>query len=568
MNVIGKKYSEIILEEKALLESLVPEIKSTSNEKLERKLNSARDNLENLFSVVFIGEFSTGKSTIINALLGRNILPEGITPTTDKITIIKYGETFEESNDNGNHYIAINEERLKGFFIVDTPGTNVTIEQHEKITQDFIPNADIVFFTIGAERAVTGSEAKLIRFIKEDWLKNIVFLLNKTDIVDDDSELNELIRHTEGELQRIFKIRPFLIPISAKFANNARASSDEELYRRSGIKKVEDYIFNTLGEEERIRMKIKGSSEFAMSLCTETIKAIDNNIQKISTDMVKIGEFENRLTGMKEEIFYNSNQFTERIKTRLLEFKTRGIEFIDDLIRFENVLKLFRKEKIAKEFESRVSLQTVKELEKDLDALVSWTERSARTMMDTSLEFYRNSIQPESTKVSTGFSYDRSLLIDTVRAEIDKRQKQIDPALLGGNLVDSARTAIASVLGVQVGSLAIGAAVISAFSSIIVDITGIIATIAVVATAFAILPRKRRNAMKEFSAKVDTLIKELSSSISSQLERDLDSIKMQILDSLIPLKNFYKIQETKLLQSKNRVEEIGEKFTKINESVS
>ncbi|HEX9665787.1 MAG TPA: dynamin family protein [Thermodesulfobacteriota bacterium] len=568
MNVIGKKYSEIILEEKALLESLVPEIKSTSNEKLERKLNSARDNLENLFSVVFIGEFSTGKSTIINALLGRNILPEGITPTTDKITIIKYGETFEESNDNGNHYIAINEERLKGFFIVDTPGTNVTIEQHEKITQDFIPNADIVFFTIGAERAVTGSEAKLIRFIKEDWLKNIVFLLNKTDIVDDDSELNELIRHTEGELQRIFKIRPFLIPISAKFANNARASSDEELYRRSGIKKVEDYIFKTLGEQERIRMKIKGSSEFAMSLCTETIKAIDNNIQKISTDMVKIGEFENRLTGMKEEIFYNSNQFTERIKTRLLEFKTRGIEFIDDLIRFENVLKLFRKEKIAKEFESRVSLQTVKELEKDLDALVSWTERSARTMMDTSLEFYRNSIQPESTKVSTGFSYDRSLLIDTVRTEIDKRQKQIDPALLGGNLVDSARTAIASVLGVQVGSLAIGAAVISAFSSIIVDITGIIATIAVVATAFAILPRKRRNAMKEFSAKVDTLIKELSSSISSQLERDLDSIKMQILDSLIPLKNFYKIQETKLLQSKNRVEEIGEKFTKINRSVS
>lgn len=568
MNIIDKKYSEIILEEKALLESLVPEIKSTSNETLERKLNSARDNLENLFSIVFIGEFSTGKSTIINALLGKNILPEGITPTTDEITIIKYGETNGESNDNGHHHISINEERLKGFFIVDTPGTNVTIEQHEKITQDFIPNADIVFFTIGAERAVTGSEAKLIRFIKEDWLKNIVFLLNKIDIVDDDSELSDLIQHTESELHRIFKIKPFLIPISARFANYARASSDEELYRRSGMKNVEDYIFKTLGEEERIRMKIKGSSEFAMSLCTETIKAIDDNVQKISTDMVQLGEFENRLTGMKEEIFYNSNQFTERIKTRLLEFKTRGIEFIDDLIRFENVLKLFRKEKIAKEFESRVSVQTVKELEKDLDALVTWTERSARTMMDTSLEFYRNSIQPESTRVSTGFSYDRSLLIDTVRTEIDKRRKEIDPALLGGNLVDSARTAIASVLGVQVGSLAIGAAVISAFSSIIVDITGIITTIALVATAFAILPRKRRNAMKEFSAKVDALIRELISSISSQLERDLDSIKMQILDSLLPLKNFYKTQEAKLLQCKNRVEQIGEKFTRINKSVS
>ena len=68
MNILDKKYSEIILEEKAMLESLVPVIKSTSNEKLERKLNSARDNLENLFSVVFIGEFSTGKSTKMQIL--------------------------------------------------------------------------------------------------------------------------------------------------------------------------------------------------------------------------------------------------------------------------------------------------------------------------------------------------------------------------------------------------------------------------------------------------------------------------------------------------------------------
>lgn len=568
MNIIDQRYSEILSEEKALLESLLPEIQATSNEALENKLARARDHLENLFSIVFIGEFSTGKSTIINALLGRNILPEGITPTTDKITIIRYGDKLEQSNGDGQHFISVNEERLKGFFIVDTPGTNVTIEQHEKITQDFIPNADIVFFTIGAERAVTGSEAKLIRFVKEDWLKNMVFLLNKIDIADAGSELDGLIQHTEGELQRIFRIKPFLIPISAKFAQSAKALSDEELYARSGIKRVEDYIFNTLGEQERIKMKIKGSSEFAISLCAEAVREIDSNIKKISVDMAKLGEFENRLTGMREEIFYNSRQFTERIKTRLLEFKTRGIEFIDDLIRFENVLKLVRKEKIAREFESRVSLQTVNELEKDLDAMVSWTERSARTMMDSSLEFYKNSMQTETTKVTTGFSYDRSLLIDTVRSEIDKRRKQIDPSLLGGNLVDSARTAIASVLGVQVGSLAIGAAIISAFSSIIVDITGIITTIALVATAFAILPRKRRNAMREFSSKVDTLTGELNSSISSQLERDLDGIKLQILDSMIPLKNFYKMQEAKLHNSKKRVDEIAGKFAEINKAVS
>jgi hypothetical protein len=187
--------------------------------------------------------------------------------------------------------------------------------------------------------------------------------------------------------------------------------------------------------------------------------------------------------------------------------------------------------------------------------------------MDSSIDFYRKSIQSESFKDGTGFSSSRIQLIDTVRSELEMKRKQIDPKILGGNLVDSARTAVASVLGVQVGSLAIGAAVISAFSSIIVDITGILTTIAIMATAFAILPKKRRDTIKEFSTKVDGLIEELTSSISSQLERDFSGIRMQILDSLIPLKNFYKTQQKKLLDSKKRVEEIKVEFMQIRNSV-
>lgn len=166
MQIVNEKYSKLILEQKALLESLLAEVRALSYEEFEKKIKAVRENLENLFSIVFIGEFSTGKSTIINALLGNNILPTGITPTTDKITILRYGSVKEEYEENGNHYISIPEERLKGVFIVDTPGTNVTLEQHEQITHRFIPKADIVFFVIGAERAVTGSEVKLIRFIK------------------------------------------------------------------------------------------------------------------------------------------------------------------------------------------------------------------------------------------------------------------------------------------------------------------------------------------------------------------------------------------------------------------
>jgi small GTP-binding protein len=563
MQILGEKHSKIILEEKLLLTNLLAEIEILSDDDLKNKLNSVIENLENLFSIVFIGEFSTGKSSIINTLLGIDALPEGITPTTDEITVMNYGDQTLESIENGSRLISIPEERLKGILLVDTPGTNVTIEQHQKITEEFIPKADIVFFTIGAERAVTGSETKLIEFIKEEWLKNIVFVLNKIDVAKDQQELDQLISHTSLELERAFSFKPNIIPVSAKLAKEAKAKSDSELLLKSGFSELEDYIFKTLGEEERVRMKIESSSELALSLCTETERAIDANLDKISQDTAKLTEFQHKLDGMKDEIVGNSSQFTERIRGRLLEFKTRGVQFIDELIRFQNILKLISKDKVAKEFEYKVSQQTVTELEKDLDSMVTWTEKSARTLLDSTIIFYNSSIKPDTQNMSSGFTYDRTRLIDTVRVELEAKRKSIDPSVLGGNLVDSARGAVASVLGVQVGSLALGTAIVTAFSGVIVDITGIVATVAVMATAFAILPKKRRDAMKEFNHKVDALIEEMTSSVNAQLKRDFDGISLQVTDSLVPLKNFYKIETEKLQESKKRVQEIREKIDSI-----
>ncbi|GBD39010.1 Bacterial dynamin-like protein [bacterium HR37] len=567
MQIANEKYNRIILEEKALLEALLSELRSLSDRELEDKLLTIIEGLENFFSVVFIGEFSTGKSSIINALLGKKLLPEGITPTTDKVTVIRYGEEAKECEEEGKHVISVQDDRLKGFLIVDTPGTNVTLEEHEKIVREFIPRADIVFFVIGAERAVTESEARLIRFIREEWLKNTVFILNKIDIVEDRDELERLIEYSKREIERIFKIKPFLIPVSARLAIQAKLTGDHELYLRSGMAKLEEYIFSALNEEERIRVKIKSYSELALNLCVEIKRTLESSLNQIIEDTKQLDEFENKLEGIKEEILENSKQFTERIRSRLLEFKTRGIEFIDELIRFENTFKLIRKEKIAKEFESKVSIQTIKELEKDLEALINWAERSERALMESAIDFYNSCVRSTQLKSATGFSYNRSRLMDTVRLELEEKKKQIDPRVLGEKMVDSARGAIASVLGLQVGSLALGAAVVSAFSSVIVDITGILTTIAVIATAFSLLPRKRRNAIKEFSTKVDGLIEELISSVRSQLERDLDGIKLAVLDSLIPLKNFYKTEQKKIIASKEKVNRIYGEILALKESV-
>jgi len=549
MNIINEKYIKIIEDTREILSQLHGNVKKHSNPELEEKLISAIDNLESLFLVVFVGEFSTGKSTIINAIIGEKTLDEGITPTTDKISIIKYGEEKGVELKDGIATFTVNQKNLENLYIVDTPGTNVTIEQHEQITQNFIPRADIIFFTIGAERAVTGSESEYIKFLKDDWKKKIVFLLNKIDIASDDEEYNELIQHSTSELQRIFSIEPHIIPISAK------RELDKSESLNSGFDVLRKYLFETLSEDEKIRIKLNYSLDLSLKLAEETEISIEDNLLKINKDIQKLNDFESRIEGMKEDLIENSGQFTERIRSRLLEFKNRGIEFIDNLIRFENILKLIRKEKIAKEFEQKVSLQTVKEIEKDLDDMVAWTESSSKNIIDSSIRFYRDSVETENANISTPFLQHRIKLIDTVRSELESKKAQIDPKLLGSNLVDTARNAVASVLGVQVGSLALGATVVSAFSSFIVDITGILATLAIMATAFAILPKKRSNAT------------ELITSIKSQFTRDMDNVKLQIVDSMSPLRNFYKAEEQKLIDSKEQITFIKKKIKDIKESM-
>ncbi len=558
MQIVTEKYSEIINQAKVHLEELRSIIEKHSEDSLKLKINSAIENLDNLFLIVFMGEFSTGKSSVINALIGEKVLKEGITPTTDKITIIKFGEKNEQLEE-GIVTIEVPNSKLENTVLVDTPGTNVTIEQHKKITENFIPKSDIIFFTIAAERAVTSSEYEFVKYLKDDWKKNIIFLLNKIDIAENPEELDKLIEYTKNELQRLFGTEPVIIPISARLALEGNSES--------GFDSLNNLIFKILSQEERLRIKLTSSIDLSLNLAEETEEAINHDLSKISSDLEKLSDFDIRVKGMKEDIIQNSSQFTERIKGRLLEFKNRGIEFIDGLIRFENIFKLIRKEKVAKEFEQEVSHQTLKEIEKDLDDMVLWIENSSKKMIEDSISFYKDSIDKESYDLKTPFIQNRVKLIETVRSELEVRRKQVDPGLLGGNLVDSARSAVASVLGVQAGSLALGATVVSAFSSFIIDITGVLTTLAVMATAFAILPKKRGNAMKEFSTTVDNLSTQLTANIKSQLERDMDNVELQVVDSLSPLKNFYKTQKQKHYESKNKLEQIKKELVNLKQSM-
>ncbi len=101
--------------------------------------------LDELFLIVVVGEFNAGKSALVNALLGEKVLPEGATPTTSRVTLVKWGEKAAEQVVDENFAIYTYPlPLLKELNIVDTPGTNAVIRYHERLTDEFVPRSDLV----------------------------------------------------------------------------------------------------------------------------------------------------------------------------------------------------------------------------------------------------------------------------------------------------------------------------------------------------------------------------------------------------------------------------------------
>ena len=182
--------------------------------------------LDELFLIVIAGEFNAGKSALINALLGEKVLAEGATPTTSRVTLVRWGERpAEQVVDEGFAIYAYPLPLLKELNIVDTPGTNAIIRQHERLTDDFIPRSDLVLFVTSADHPLTESERQFLERILT-WGKKVVFVLNKVDIFENDSALQEvrdfILKHTAT----ILGDQPQLVPVSAKLAQRAISESD------------------------------------------------------------------------------------------------------------------------------------------------------------------------------------------------------------------------------------------------------------------------------------------------------------------------------------------------------
>ncbi len=257
---------------------------------------------EDRFVLAVLGQFKRGKSSLMNAIIGQELLPTGILPLTSAITILKYGPAEklvinrEDSNfpeelpvtslpgyvtEKGNPG---NQKKVKtacvelpipflrrGLEFVDTPGVGSAITANTKTTYGFLPECDAVLFVTGADTPVTSVELEFLHEIRE-YINKLFFIVNKIDLVAD-NEKAEVLRFVTETIQAHTRARTVnIFPVSARLGLTARTAGDVSLYEQSGLKTLEESLASFLSGEKTI--------VFLASLFRKTFRILDDEMVK------------------------------------------------------------------------------------------------------------------------------------------------------------------------------------------------------------------------------------------------------------------------------------------------
>jgi len=296
---------------------------------LDRHIEACRGLLRHtpLIDVAILGQFKAGKSSFINSLIGRQLLPVGVIPVTTVITRIRYGpreravvlhydgsteeiplesieEYTSESKNPGNEkdvdLVDIELSSLDGYAglrFVDTPGLGSVFKYHVETSKNWLPEVGAALLAISADRPLSDNDLALIRELMQ-YTPRIVLLLTKADLLSAEQQeevLGFFADTLKRELDKEFPIYLYSTRVNAELFK--RRIVEELLSKLSANRDREfgnilTYKVKSLGKTTRAYLEIAYRTSLQADADRERIHAQilgeKSNLSQIQEDLIVI----------------------------------------------------------------------------------------------------------------------------------------------------------------------------------------------------------------------------------------------------------------------------------------
>jgi small GTP-binding protein len=492
---------------------------------------------------VVVGEVKAGKSSLLNALFGKEFAKVDVRPATDRVYIFRHGaeeKSVEISAQLTERYLPI--PFLHDFNVVDTPGTNTMVPEHQSITESFIPRADIVLFVFSVVNPWSQSAWDLLNFVQKKWLKNVVFVLQQADLRDA-GEIEIIHRHLQDTATQKLGFAPPIFPVSARKALLARTTGidKDQLWQESGFGPLEEQINHTVTESGVRILKLQSTASTAGVILNEVAEEIHGSVETIRRDEKNLARVNEFLHARKDQTLRQVAGFLRGVEQACREGARQGTRLLEEKLSFWRTWRLvWSREQWQHDFQTEVEAKLRQTIEPQVENAVQLLETDLRSLwpqlQDTIEAQFASEGKNRVRKTNPDFARQRRELLQSIELTLVER--------VAGKAVEEQLARMfretAAWLRLPAGVAAAGGiitVIVAMSSASIADVTGVLAaSAAVIGTIVAFA--QRRKILSAYEKAMETKREELIHAIEQQMKHAIDLFYKDIAVAFEPLAAF------------------------------
>jgi small GTP-binding protein len=492
---------------------------------------------------VVVGEVKAGKSSLLNALFGQEFAKVDVLPATDRVYIFRHGaeeKSVEVSPQLTERYLPI--KFLQDFNVVDTPGTNTMVAEHQTITEGFVPRADVVLFVFSATNPWSQTGWQLLDLVQKKWLKNVVFVLQQSDLRDS-SQIEVIHRHLLDTATQKLGFAPPIFAVSARKALLAKttAIAREEIWRESGFGPLEEQINRMVTESGTRFLKLQSTASTAGVILNEIADEIHGAMETIARDEKQLGRVNEFLRVRKDQTLRQVAGFLRGVEQGCRECARQGTQLLEEKLSFWKTWRLiWSREQWQHEFQTEIEAKLRQTVEPQVENAVQLLETDLRSLwpqlQDAIEAQFASEGKNRMKKAIPDFARQRRELLQSIELTLVERVagKAVEEQL--GRMFRET----AAWLRLPAGIAAAGGiitVIVAMSSASVADVTGVLAASAAIfgtIVAFA----QRRKILAAYAREMEKKRDELVHAIEQQMRHAIDLFYKEISVAFEPLAAF------------------------------